>query len=170
MSQYCVDANVFITAWHSSYPINVFPSLWKRLAESRDEIILIKPIFAEIDPISSQDKKKLTPVQKREKHPIRMWLEDNQFVETPMNDNIDIISLELEKEYGISDVSNGAGQKDISLIAYAKTMNKIIVTLEAMQPQKPSKRYNYKIPLICCEQNVECINFVTMLDNLNIRI
>jgi hypothetical protein len=169
MSQYCVDANIFITAWRVGYPIEVFLSLWGQLAESKDEIILIKPIFVEIDPISPADNK-LTVDKKREKYPLRMWLQENDFVETPVNDDISPVSLELEKEYEINDVSKGAGQKDITLIAYAKIMNKTVVTLEAIQTQKPGKKCNYKIPLICDEQNVRCIDFVSMLKELNIRV
>lgn len=55
MSGFCVDANIFITAWHISYPIRIFRSLWPKLAESKGEIVIIKPIFDEIDPISSAD-------------------------------------------------------------------------------------------------------------------
>lgn len=172
MSQYCVDANVFITAWHDGiggYTIEVFHSLWGKLAESKDEIILIKPIFAEIDPISSVDNK-LTIDKKREKYPLRMWLQENNFVETPVNDDINSLSLELEREYEITDISKGAGQKDITLIAYAKIMNKTVVTLESVQMQKPDKKSKYRVPLICNEQNVKCINFVSMLKELNIQI
>ncbi len=172
MSQYCVDANVFITAWHDGiggYTIEVFLSLWNQLAESKDDIVLIKPLFAEIDPISPADNK-LTLDKKREKYPLHMWLQENDFVETPVNDDINSISLELEKEYEISDISKGAGQKDITLIAYAKKTNKIIVTLEAEQKQRPCKKCNYKIPLICYEQSVRCIHFVSMLKELSIRI
>ena len=64
----------------------------------------------------------------------------------------------------------GANQNDITLIAYAKVKEKTVVTFEEEQPQKPGKKKNYKIPLICNEQGVECIKFVTMLDRLGIRI
>ena len=169
MSQYCVDANIFITTWRVSYPIEVFPSLWDQLAESKDDIILIKPIFVEIDPIPSADNK-LTDDKKRENYALRMWLQDNNFIDTPVNDDISSVSLELEKEYEISDISKGAGQNDMTLIAYAKGMDKTIVTLESIQNQKPGKKCNYKIPLICDEQNVRCINFVSMLKKLNIQV
>ena len=76
----------------------------------------------------------------------------------------------MEQEYETSNESKGAGQVDITLIAYAMVMRKTVVTLEALQPQKPGKKYNYKIPLICQEQGVDCIDFITMLDLLDIRI
>lgn len=92
--QYCVDANVLITTWYGGYPPHVFRTLWKQLAQCRN---------------------------------------------------------------------------DITLIAYAMVTGKTVVTFEGEQPQKPGKKCNYKIPLICHEQSVECINFVAMLDRLGIR-
>ena len=58
----------------------------------------------------------------------------------------------------------------IALIAYAKYESKTVVTLEAKQLQKPEKKCNYKIPLVCDEQQVECISFITMLERLGIEI
>ncbi len=167
--QYCVDANIFLSAWYSGYPIHVFNSLWPRLAEAKEEIIIIKPIFDEIEPISSSDKK-LTMQDKRDKYPLRVWLEENQFPEIPVNDDVNALSLELERIYEIHDTSRGAGQVDITLIAFAKIFNKMVITLEGEQKQKPKEKFNYKIPLICDEQGVGCLNFIEMLTKLNIKI
>ncbi len=169
MGNYCVDANIFITAWHINYPINIFPSLWEEIANKKDEIILIKPIFDEIEPVSSSDNR-LEIAKKRTKYPVRMWLIENGFTETSIDDDINKTSLELEKEYEISDPSTGVGSKDILLISYAKEKNKTVVTLEGNQTQKPKEKYNYKIPLVCQEQDVGCIDFVQMIDRLGIRI
>lgn len=49
-------------------------------------------------------------------------------------------------------------------------MNKTVVTFEREQTQKPAKKSNYKIPLICRDQEVCCINFVKMLQNLKIKV
>jgi hypothetical protein len=167
--QYCLDANIFITAWNSSYPMKVFPSLWEHLAQYRNDLVLIKPVFDEIDPISSADKK-LPKNKKREKYPLRVWMIDNHFDAKPITDEINSISLELEKEYETNNNPKGANQNDITLIAHAKVKEKIVVTCEEEQTQKPGKKKNYKIPLICNEQGVEWIKFVTMLDRLGIRI
>jgi len=56
------------------------------------------------------------------------------------------------------------------LIAYAKITNSTVVTLEKKQPNKPVPKCNYKIPLICEEQEVKCINFINMLEELKIRL
>ena len=64
----------------------------------------------------------------------------------------------------------GANEADISLIAFALLKDQTVVTLEAQQNQKPNKRSNYKIPLICQEENVECIDFVELLARLKIVV
>jgi hypothetical protein len=167
--KFCLDANAFITAWHVQYPPRIFASLWEQLAGFRDDFILIKPVFDEIDPIPSSDRK-LQKTTKAEKYPLRSWLEDHQFEEIKIDDATNNLSIELEKEYEISEVSSGAGQTDITLIAYAKIMNKAVVTFEKDQHQKPAKKSNYKIPLICREQGVTWIGFIEMLDKLGVRL
>ena len=169
MGKYCVDANIFIATWHVSYPMNIFPTLWEEIAKKKDEIILIKPIFDEIEPISSIDRK-LNIEMKRMKYPVRTWLTENGFTETLIDDDINKASLELERDYEINDISRGVSSKDTLLISYAKKKEKTVVTLEEEQKQKPGKKYNYKIPLVCSEQGVECIDFVQMIERLGIRI
>ncbi len=169
MKQYCVDANIFLTAWNVTYPKRTFPTLWKKIAENKSNTIIIKPVFDEIEPVSSGDNTKSLSY-KKVKYPIRMWLSENKFIVTEIDSQLQIDSLQLEKEYEIVEESKGASQIDMVLITYAKKHNKTVVTLESRQNQKPKKRSNYKIPLICQEQNVACINFVAMLDKLSIRV
>ncbi len=166
---YCVDANIFIASWNSHYPIRIMPSLWEKIANHRDSIILIKPIFDEIDPVSPTDKK-LPQTEKDNKYPLRMWLEGNNFDGTAIDDETKRTSLELGKIYQTDEISKGASQNDVTLIAYAKIKNEAVVTFEAKQKQVPDRKSNYKIPLICEENDVECINFIEMLGNLGIKI
>ncbi len=167
--RYCVDANIFITSWNTAYPIQVFPSLWQQISKHRSNIILIKPVFDEIDPISPSDQR-LAKNERQDKYPLRVWMENNQFAATLITDATNSISLNLEKDYETNNNPKGANQNDITLIAYAKSEDKIVVTFEEKQPQLPGKKCNYKIPLICDEQQVECISFVEMLSRLGIKI
>lgn len=97
-------------------------------------------------------------------------MEETRFAVPDISDEVNAVSLDLEREYETDNDSKGAGQIDITLIAYAKLTGKTVVTLEAEQNQKPGKKFNYKIPLICKEQGVDCITFIDMLDQLDIRI
>ena len=167
--KYCVDANVFITAWHVSYPPRIFSPIWNQIVQHRAEIVLIKPVFDEIEPISSSDCK-LAIDKRREKYPLRVWLEESRFAVPDISNEVNALSLDFEREYETDNDSRGAGRIDITLIAYAKLTGKTIVTLEVEQNQKPGKKFNYKIPLICQEQGVDCKTFIDMLDQLDIRI
>ena len=167
--QYCVDANVFITAWHTAYPPRILSPLWARIADHASDILLVQPVFEEIEPIAPSDRK-LSAARLRERYPLRMWFQDNGFPVVDVNDEINMLSLELERDYEISDEGKGAGRVDITLIAYAIKNGDTVVTLESIQNQKPTKKTNYKIPLICVEENVECIDFIQMLDQLEISI
>jgi len=167
--RFCVDTNVFITAWDISYPKDTFPSLWNEIAKHKKDITLIKPIYDEINPMSESDKNK-TDAEKTEKYPLRMWLQKRDFTETPIDEKVERLSLELEKKYETDTNSRGADQNDIKLIAYAKIENKPVVTLEASQVTPPKNKSNYKIPLICLEQGIECLNFVQMIRRLEVKI
>lgn len=77
---YCADSNLFITAWHIHYPmVDLFQPLWEELASRKQQLNLIKPVFDEIDPISSDDKRKLTAIELKNKYPLRFWVENAGF-------------------------------------------------------------------------------------------
>lgn len=166
--RYCVDANILITAWFRDYPPHIFQPIWDQLAGHKTSIVLIKPIFDEIDPMASSDLK-LSIDEKRKKYPLRTWITENKFSATAISDAVKSESLNLEMHYETNDNPKGANQNDITLIAFAKTEGGTVVTFEENQPQIPGKKCNYKIPLICQDQGVECKNFVEMIDLLGIR-
>ena len=168
-ADYCIDASAIIFAWYEGYPKDVFPSLWPQLAEHRIDMAVIKPIYEQIDFISQADKGK-PELEKKKKYPLRKWMVDNGFESIDIDGRVEVLSLRLEKEYQIREKSRGADGKDIKLIAYAKINNKIVVTEEGKQREKPKKKWNYKIPLICDEKEVECINCIEMIRRLGIRI
>ena len=165
---YCIDANVFITVWHVTYPRKIFPTLYQKMENILPaNIILIKPVFDEIEPVSG--KKDVQKLQKE--HPVRMWLKEEMGInETAIDDRVRQKALELMAKYETDEHSRGADEKDVTLIAFALLSNHTVVTLEEKQKQPPAKTSNYKIPLICQIENVECISFVELLGRCNIRV
>ena len=117
--KYCADANIFITAWYKSYPPRIFSPIWNQIALHRNDIVLIKPVFDEIAPIPYSDRK-LTIDEKKVKYPLRVWMEESRFTVPEISDEVNAASLALEREYETDNTSKGAGQIDITLIAYAK--------------------------------------------------
>lgn len=165
--KYCIDANVFLTAWHTTYPPRMFPTLYRKMEPVvRDRDVIIKPIFDEIENFSIPKAK--NPETEK---PVRTWLPDKVGIEAAaVNAQVEQLSLELQREYKIGPATKGASKQDITLIAYARLNEHTVVSLESEQPNKPQKPSKYKIPLICKEQNVECITFVDFLDGCGVQV
>lgn len=92
--KYCVDANVFIELWHVTYPLDVFPTLWDKIKKARSSIILIKPIYNEIDP---SYKAALSLKEKKKKYPLKTWLEEHRFTPMSLDQKIAAPALLLRK-------------------------------------------------------------------------
>ena len=166
---YCLDANVLIGPWNTSYPPHVFPTLWKNILEHKEKFIVLKEIYDEIDP----PPKKLSNEEKKVKHPLRYWLDENGIepIKTPSDVEYESLLLEKKYEIGSKNSSSGASQNDISLITYAKLNDTIVVTLEAKQNEDLMRnKGNYKIPLICKKENVRCLDYIEFLTELGIEI
>ena len=167
--KYCLDANTLIQPWNTLYPRSVFPSLYMQIiAKLQQDIILIKPIFDQIDP----PKGKMTPKDLSERHPLRYWLlKGLEILPTPLEKEVKQKAIELESLYETREHSSGADGKDMLLIAYGMLHEYTVVTLESAQKPDPKmKKHNYKIPIICAERGIECINFIEFLRRGCVRI
>ena len=168
---YCIDANALITPWNEVYSIRILPSLWEKLVEHKKNLQIIKPIFDEVDTPTGDDKRKLPPDGFQKKYPLRSWLEQNQFSNAPeIEEKDEKLALELRYKYQVIEKSKGIGTNDTLLIAYAKNRGYTVVTHEADQGQEPKTLQNYKIPLVCRKEGIQCIKFHKLLEELKIQI
>jgi len=139
-----VDANVFITTWNVTYPQSIFPTLYKEMERKLPgHIILIKPVFDEIEPVSGKkDLQKL-----RDQHPVRAWLKiDLGIQEASVDNSVKQKALELMNKYETDKHAKGASETDITLIAYASLHEHTVVTIESEQKQKPAKKIKLQNP------------------------
>lgn len=152
---FCMDASAFIGLW-KDYPVSTYPHLWRMLAEKRMQIIIPKPVYDEI-----RDK------------PLQKWFKENKFdkMAYKLSEEAEEQSIHLEIKYDAdSSIKKGAGKNDIQLIAYAKVERCCVVTLEKDQKPPPNEMRNWKIPAVCREEDVMCINFKQMLKELGIPL
>ena len=154
--KYCIDASSFICLWNDTYPRETFPTLYTELGQISSRIVLIQPIFLEI----------------KEEEELDEWLEDIHLASTNLEDKHERESLDLSKKYEIDLGSSGSGasQTDIKLISFAKVEKITLVTEEKHQTTTPDKVSNYKIPLICKQEQVRCVNFLKFLNDNEIRV
>ena len=173
--KYCLDASIFVALWYETYTRKVTPSMYPAL-ESRlpEKAIIIGPVYNEITPLRERKKTSDSETQgeKKDFSPIYEWVKDTlQIEKTPVGNDIEPEILRLQDRYQIIPNSlKGAGKTDITLIAYAKAHAHTVVTQENRQPKKPKNSSNYKIPLICKEEEVRCINLLEFLEELEISI
>jgi len=148
------DASSIINAW-DNYPIKQFPGLWDWLAEQIQdkELVLPKVAFGEV----------------MDKAPeCADWLKQNEITILNVTDKILQGSMLIKRLVGIVDDKyhpKGVDEKDIIIIATAKSMRKTLVSDEGRQARLPDIPQKMKIPAVCNmdELKVHCINFIEYL-------
>jgi len=167
--RYCVDSNIFITSWNKNYPPDLFSGVWSGLSSKKDQLVLIKPIFDEIDRPVDGDEKMMSPEAFRRKYPLFHWAR-NHLDASPLDEGAGNLAAELRDRYDAGRGGSGVGLNDIMLVACAKHHGYPVVTLEKEQPNRPFQKNRYKIPAICKAEGVRCLNsFVDLLRDLEFK-
>jgi hypothetical protein len=157
---YLVDANVVIAAKDTYYAVDQVPEFWSWIIhESKNGNIKIPfEILEEISPGND------------EKHPFYAWRKDKKHVEAlQLDGEVDKVTLQQVIEQGyapdLTDDELLAIGKDPFIIAYAlMEKERSVVTIEVSAPAKTRK--NRRIPDVCAQFGVRCINTFQMTREL----
>ena len=145
MKQYCLDTSVLIEGWVRRYPIANFPSFWQKMEEAIAENILISSFFVHEE-------------LKRKNDELFEWAgkQEGFFI-----DPVGEVQLEQAAIVNRYPKMVGDGNKSLGdpwVIALARCMRGTVVTEEAFgNENKP------KIPFICREMGIECIDVVELI-------
>lgn len=160
---YLLDANVLINASRDYYPIKRVPEFWDWLLEMGrlGRIKVPQEIYEEvIFPRPSKDNE----------DPLVEWLKENS--ETLVLDEeavVELVGRVTEKGYAndLTDVEIEKIGRDPFLVAYALVdrQNRSVVTTEHSSPKK--QRANRKLPDVCLDFNVGCINTFALIQELD---
>jgi len=147
-SKYSFDSSGFIDAWNRYYPIDLFPTLWDKIATllKKDIIIASTIVWDEIMRKDDELKNFLEKFKRSFKHPTK---KEQEIVGKIINNNPDWIK-------------NGKNEADPFVIALAKLNHLKVVTYE-----NPNKTKNH-IPAVCRQFNVEYFSFIEFLREENI--
>lgn len=157
---YLIDANVIITAKDSYYAIDQVPEFWSwtiHQAKSGN----IKIPFEILDEISPGND---------EKHPFYEWRKEKAHVEAlQLDGEVDEVILQrvIDEGYApdLTDDQLLSIGKDPFIIGYAlMKKERTVVTTEISAPAKT--RQNRKIPDVCAQFGVRCINTFQMTREL----
>ena len=162
---YLLDAHVLIDANRDYYPIDRIPEFWDWLLEmgSLGRIKVPQEIYEEvIFPRPSKDKD----------DPLVEWLKTNK--DTLVLDAeavVELVGRVTEQGYArdLTDVEIQKIERDPFLVAYALVdrKNRSVVTTEHSSPKK--QRANRKLPDVCSDFNVGCINTFALIQELDFR-
>lgn len=144
--KYVIDT-CSLTKMRHTYPEDVFPSAWSKLTELADSGILISAadVWEELNVFEDE---------------ISTWAKTRVEFFYPLTPNIQTRATEiLSSHSGLLDLKKNKSSADPFLISTAMEFDCIVVTEELISnsPIRP------KIPNVCKDLDVDCINLLEML-------
>ena len=162
---YLFDANVLIDANRDYYPIARVPEFWDWLLEMGrlDRIKIPQEFFEEVI---------LPPPPKNRPDPLVEWLKTNKNALVLDEEAVAELVIRVTEQGYARDLTDEEIEeigRDPFLVAYAlvDTQKRCVVTTEHSKPSRT--RANRKLPDVCNDFNVRCINTFALIQELNFR-
>ena len=158
VNRFLLDTNCFIESAHRWHPTAVFPGFWDGiLAQNQAGILFtIDMVAKEIRDSEIENWLKLHPT----------------FILPPEQKVLDMFSslvnwVQKNKYFDTAEKNEFYGKADGWLVAYASVYQMTVVTQE--ERAKPGS-HQIKIPNLCEEMKVECINFPKLIKQLKFKL
>lgn len=152
MKKYCLDTNIFIEPWKRFYSIQFTREYWEILENLAQKGIVFS---------TTEVKKEIEKID----DDLLRWLKGKSFFKNP-NTGVQQKMKEIMNKYPrLVDASKSRSIADPWVIAHAQSENAVVVTLE----QKATKSGHIKIPNICKEEGIECIDIYELIKRLKIE-
>lgn len=156
--KYCLDTNVLIQAWQKYYSPTICPSYWDMLNRLglENRIFIPKEVFEEIT---------------RTEDELAEWLKASKIPVYNLNESVtkclsNIFAANPAHRLLVDNVKQRS-LADPWVIAYAMSEDACVVTKEEKVTAANSDRI--KIPNVCDNMNVRCINDFQFIEEINIR-
>ncbi len=156
--KYCLDTNVLIQAWQKYYSPTICPSYWDvlNMLGSENRIFIPKEVFEEIT---------------RTEDELAEWLKVSKIPVYNLNESVtkclsNIFATNPAHRLLVDNVKQRS-LADPWVIAYAMSEGACVVTKEEKITAANSDRI--KIPNVCENMNVRCINDFQFIEEINIR-
>ena len=150
MKKYCLDTNVFIEPWNRYYSPKFTKGYWSILHQLTKKEVIFSPmeVKRELEKVSDE---------------LSQWIKNKAFFKEP-NEQIQVYLKQIMKKYPrLVDATRGRSIADPWVIAHAQLENAVVVTTEQPAPKKT------KIPDVCSEENILCIDIHDFVEELNIE-
>jgi hypothetical protein len=149
---FCVDTSAWLDGWSRDYPRDVFPTLWKNIEEriAAAEIIASEEVYVEL--------------QKKDDD-LHDWIKRRKSMLVPASEGIQRRVTEILANYArLVDTLKGRSQADPFVIATAIETKSVVVTGEL--GGTPTR---LRIPYVCQQLGVRCINFLDMIREMKLK-
>ena len=164
---YCLDANVYIEAHRRYYAFDIAPGFWDAFSDWAAQGIILSPlpIYDEI----AHTKDQLAEWAKAHKE--SLFVDPDESTVTAYSEIADLAVRHYEPQH-VQVFLKGA---DPWVIAYAKAHDFVVVTMESLKAEQPSKKSSLiageiKIPNICQRIEVKFINTFDLLRVLRLTL
>lgn len=155
---YCLDTNVLIQAWQKYYSEKLCPGYWNVLNElgKRGKIFIPEEVYNEIKKVDDG---------------LLAWLKKSSIVvqkkDSIVTDNLSKIFSSDPKHKLLVDATKNRSLADPWVIAHSMKEKATLVTKEEKDKSPLSKKI--KIPDVCENMQVRCINDFQFIDEVGIR-
>lgn len=156
--KYCLDTNVLIQAWQKYYSPGICPSYWDLLSQLglENRIFIPKEVFVEIT---------------RTEDELAAWLKTSKIPVYNLNESVTkclstIFAANPSHKFLVDSIKQRS-LADPWVIAYAMSENACVVTKEEKVTASNSDKI--KIPNVCENMNVRCINDFKFIREVSIR-
>ncbi len=157
-NRYCLDSNVLIQAWRTYYSQDLCPDYWKILNQLGRERILFIP------------QEVLDEINKTEDD-LTEWLNSSEIPVANTTEDVTLCVREIfERDPSHKRLVDSIKQRSMAdpwIIAHAMNAQATVVTQEQMNTSKRPERI--KIPNVCKNMGVHCIDDFQLVRELNIR-
>ena len=156
--KYCLDSNVLIQAWQKYYSPDICPAYWDLLNQLGlgNRIFIPKEVFVEIT---------------RTEDNLSAWLKTSKIPVYKLNESVtqclsEIYTTNPSHKFLVDNIKQRS-LADPWVIAFAMSENACVVTKEEKVTASNSNKI--KIPNVCENMNVRCINDFKFIQEVNIR-
>ena len=153
MKKYCLDTNVFIEAWNKYYSMSLSPRYWDLLDDlaKKGVIFCTQEVKVEIEKVDDK---------------LSQWIKSRNHFFKDITEDVQLHLREVLKFKRLVDSSKTRSIADPWVIAHAMAENAVVVTKEEPTPILAKR---IKIPDVCKNLNVECINDFQFLNEIGIQ-
>lgn len=143
---YCIDTSAILEGWVRRYPIDVFPTLWDRLAKMIAEGDLVAP-----DEVGQELSRKDDGAFE--------WASARQGLFVELVDEVQVVTSEILSRFPrLVKADQDRTSADPFVIAVARVQKLTVVTQEqAGGESKP------RIPMVCAAYDIPCIDLLGLM-------